>query len=86
MSSDDELFSSDNRRTSAASPAPPSAGGVGPDSPKFDNNNEGERRGSLNGNISTHTTANDIANTDDKVRQVLYSDVYISCYCGPDLW
>lgn len=78
MSSDDELFSSDPRRTSLTSPAPPSAGGVGPDSPKFDNNDEGDRRGSLNGNIATHTTANDIANTDDNVRQVLYSDV---CSC-----
>jgi hypothetical protein len=75
MSSDDELFSSNHRRTSLTSPQSPSAGGFGPESPKFDNQDNGNRGDSLNGNAITYTTANDIANSDDQVRQVLYSDV-----------
>ena len=72
MSSDDEIY----RGTSLAYPPQPSAAAVGPDSPKFDNQDDGDRRGSLNGNIN-NTTANDIANSDERVRQVLFSDVYL---------
>jgi hypothetical protein len=75
MSSDDELFSSNHRRTSLTSPQPPSAGGFGPESPKFDNQDNGNPGNSLNENAIAYTTANDIANSDDQVRQVLYSDV-----------
>jgi hypothetical protein len=80
MSSDDEFSGLDQRRASVASPVPPaSAGGTVPeDSPKFDNNNlkppdDTDRRASVNGHV--HTTAIDIANTDERVREVLYSDV-----------
>jgi len=74
MSSDDDLYGPDNRhRESLASPAPPPAGDGGPESPKIDNHDDSDRRGSVNG--MTSTSANDIANSDESVRQVLYSDV-----------
>ena len=75
MSSDEELFAPDARRRSVASPVPPSAGGYGvPDSPRFDNGGgDAGRRASVNENGGS--TANEIANSDDKVREVLYSDV-----------
>ena len=74
MSSDDDLFGPDNgQRGSLTSPAPPLAGGGGPESPKIGNHDDSDRRGSVNG--MTSTTANDIANSDEKVRQVLFSDV-----------
>lgn len=73
MSSDDEIY----RGTSLAYPPQPSATTVGPDSPKLGDQDDGDRRGSLNGNISNNTTANDVANSDERVRQVLFSDVYL---------
>jgi len=75
MSSDDELFAQDARRRSLASPVPPSAGGCGvPESPRFDNGGgDADRRASVNENGGA--TANEVANSDDRVREVLYSDV-----------
>jgi hypothetical protein len=69
MSSDDE-FATDHRRMSLGSPPPPSAGGQAPESPKFDPQEDG----GLNGN-QPHITPSEVAQTDDSVRQVLYSDV-----------
>ena len=74
MSSDDEVYA-DPRRRSVATPVPPSAGGAGADSPRFDNANDNDDRGSMNGQ-SFPTTATEIASTDDRVRRVLYSDVF----------
>lgn len=71
MSSDDEM----HKATSLVYPPQTSAGGPGQESPKFENTDDGDQRGSLNGNISQNTTANDIANSDERVRQVLFSDV-----------
>jgi hypothetical protein len=72
MSSDDETY----RGPSLAYPPQPSAGGPGPESPKLDNpQDDGDRRGSLNGNINNNSTASDIAGSDERVRQVLFSDV-----------
>jgi len=71
MSSDDE-FTADHRRMSLASPPPPSAGGQVPESPKFDNEDDS----GVNGNI--HSTPTDVAQSDESVRQVLYSDVLSS--------
>jgi hypothetical protein len=81
MSSDDELYAQDARRRSLASPVPPSAGGYGvPDSPRFDNGGgEADRRTSVNDN-GGGSTANEIANSDERVREVLYSDVCIFMY------
>jgi len=81
MSSDDELYAQDARRRSLASPVPPSAGGYGvPDSPRFDNaGGEADRRTSVNEN-GAGSTANEIANSDERVREVLYSDVCILMY------
>jgi hypothetical protein len=78
MSSDDELYAQDARRRSLASPVPPSAGGYGvPDSPRFDNaGGEADRRTSVNEN-GGGSTANEIANSDERVREILYSDVCI---------
>jgi len=78
MSSDDELFTQDARRRSLASPAPPSAGGYGvPDSPKFDNGGgETDRRTSVIEPVP-RSTADEIANSDEKVREILYSDVRV---------
>ena len=74
MSSDDELNGLDNRpRRSLASPVPPSAGGGGPESPKFDNIDDLDKIGSAN--ETTLMTPNDVANSDERVKQVLYSDV-----------
>lgn len=74
MSSDEELNDLDNRpRRSLTSPVPPSAGGGGPESPKFDNINDPDKIGSVN--EVTLTTPNEVANSDERVKQVLYSDV-----------
>ena len=79
MSSDDELFEADPHCNRPFSGPPPSAQGLGPESPTLDNNNihsnleESDRRGSVNG--IPPSTAHDIANSDESVRQVLYSDV-----------
>jgi hypothetical protein len=94
MSSDEEFINytaDDGRRRSLASPVPPSAGGLRPESPRFDRENDGNNandnnnndtigddfdqgRASLNGAVQ-HITASEVANSDPKVRQVLYSDV-----------
>ena len=72
MSSDDEMY----RGPSLNYPPQPSTGGLGTESPNLDNPDDVERRGSLNGNnYHENTTANDVANSDERVRQVLYSDV-----------
>jgi hypothetical protein len=78
MSSDDELYPQETRRRSLASPVPPSAGGYGvPDSPRFDNGGgEVDRRTSVNETVPD-STANEIANSDENVRDVLYSDVRV---------
>jgi hypothetical protein len=79
MSSDDDLDGPDNRRRrSLATPVPPSAGGGGPESPKFDSSDYPDKRGSVNG--MTSATASDIATSDERVRQVLYSDVRSPCF------
>jgi hypothetical protein len=99
MSSDEEFinYPADNgQRRSLTSPVPPSAGGLRPESPRFDpendnnnansnNNNNAngddfdQRRASLNAAVQ-HTTASEIANSDPRVRQVLYSDVLSLVY------
>jgi len=85
MSSDDDGCGiGDNQRGSLASPVPPSAGGLVPDSPRFDD--AGEKRLSENG-VASNTTATEIANTDERVRSVLYSDVstLTDHFCSWDL-
>lgn len=80
MSSDDDIHGTDARRQSLVSPQPPSAGGLGPESPTVENVNEGvDKRASIDG--TANTTANEIANTDEEVRRVIYSDVWT-----PDVW
>jgi hypothetical protein len=83
MSSDDDSIiphtGNQRQRGSLASPVPPSAGGLGPESPKFNqddanNINDPDQRGPMNGDIPM--TATEIANSDEKVRQVVYSDVH----------
>ena len=71
MSSDDE-FTTDHRRMSVASVEPNI-----PELPSFDNNNNNNngQEDTVTVNGITHTTANDIANSDDQVKQVLNSDV-----------
>ena len=77
MSSDDDGYGADKRQGSITSIPPPSAGGAEVESPALANiKEEPDRRTSLNG--QAHTTANEIANTDEKVRNVLYSDVWAS--------
>jgi hypothetical protein len=74
MSSDDDLHGTDARRRSLVSPQPPSAGGLGPESPTVENVDEDDnKRTSMEG--TGHTTANEVANTDEEVRRVIYSDV-----------
>jgi hypothetical protein len=78
MSSDDDFYGADNPRRSVASPVPPSAGGRGPESPTLENNdnnnNDGTGRKASVHRVA-HTTANDVAHSDERVREVLYSDV-----------
>jgi len=69
MSSDDE-FATDHRRMSLTSPPPPSVGGRVPESPKFDPQEDAESNGT-----NAHITPSEVAQTDESVRQVLYSDV-----------
>jgi hypothetical protein len=70
MSSDDE-YRADNRRTSLVSPVPPSAvgGAFPPESPNLDDRDD--QRGSTGA-----STANDIVSSDERVKQILFSDVY----------
>ena len=95
MSSDEEFINdpADNRQRSLTSPVPPSAGGLRPESPRFDQENDNNNADNSNNNNNNangddfdqkrelpngavqHTTASEIANSDQRVRQVLYSDV-----------
>ena len=79
MSSDEDLYGTDSRRRrSMTSPVPHTAEGGGAESPKLSSSDYPDKRGSVND--TTSTTANDIANSDERVRQVLYSDVRSSYF------
>jgi hypothetical protein len=84
MSSDDEYTGDHRRRASLATPVPPSAGGNGHDSPRFENDMprttatpDDMRRASRTSLTATAIppTANEVVEADDRVRQVLFSDV-----------
>jgi hypothetical protein len=84
MSSDDEYPGDHRRRTSLATPVPPSAGGNGLESPRFEHDRprttgtpEDMRRASRTSLNATAIppTANEVVEADDRVRQVLFSDV-----------
>ena len=67
MSSDEDVYRGDNRRISNASQQQPTSG-FPPDSPNLEHDGRGD--GAL-----TNSTPSDIANTDDGVKQILFSDV-----------
>lgn len=74
MSSDDDGYGLGVQQGSGNSIPPQSAGGAELESPTLQNiKEEADRRDSVNGHV--HTNASEIANTDEKVKAVLFSDV-----------
>jgi hypothetical protein len=67
MSSDEDVYRDNRRASRVSSHQPPS--GFPPASPIPDDHDD--QRSSGNGTV----TANDIANSDERVKQILYSDV-----------
>ena len=83
MSADDEAISSsaDAKRVSATSQKiPPDFAGVvhSSNNAVLDNSAPEDRNENPNTNTHVNSTAMEIANTDDKVRHVLHSDVPLS--------